>query len=140
MDIKHVLGSNPLRPAYREDLELLIRGEVSEPGWVEFEGGETQIGHEGEGFAFDNERPVHAAVVEPFALGRRLVTCGEWFAFMADDGYQRRGSLAQRWLGRGGRRRTGSKRPSTGSSRARRGRATSSAACARSIPTSRCAM
>ena len=27
--------------------------------------------------------------LEPFALADRLVTCGEWFEFMASDGYRR---------------------------------------------------
>lgn len=48
-----------------------------------------EIGHSGPGFAFDNEGPRHKTFVAPFSLGDRLVTNGEWLAFMADGGYAR---------------------------------------------------
>ncbi len=88
MDIKHVLSCNPLQPAYATVT-------VAEPSaeapvrWIEHEGGLVEIGHEGPGFAFDNESPRHAVHLEPFALAGRAVTCGEWMAFMADGGYER---------------------------------------------------
>ena len=47
------------------------------------------IGHDDDAFAFDNEFPRHASHLEPFALADRPVTCGEWLAFMDDDGYGR---------------------------------------------------
>jgi dimethylhistidine N-methyltransferase len=91
MDIKHVLGTNPLRPAYR-----LVRPPAGEPpgplGWAAHEGGLVEIGAPVEragGFAFDNETPRHRVWLDPFELGDRLVTCGEWMAFMADGGYRR---------------------------------------------------
>ena len=49
----------------------------------------VEIGHTGGGFAFDNEGPAHIALLRPFALADRLVTCGEWKAFIADGGYER---------------------------------------------------
>ena len=45
------------------------------------------IGHGGAGFAFDNESPRHAVLLRPYALASRLVTHGEWLAFMDDGGY-----------------------------------------------------
>jgi ergothioneine biosynthesis protein EgtB len=48
-----------------------------------------RIGHGGDGFAFDNEGPAHRVFLEPFAVASRLVTCGEYLQFMADDGYNR---------------------------------------------------
>ena len=42
-----------------------------------------------QGFCFDNELPRHRVWLEPFTLARRLVTCGEFAAFMADGGYRR---------------------------------------------------
>jgi ergothioneine biosynthesis protein EgtB len=57
--------------------------------WIEHAGGLVDVGHDGSGFAFDNETPRHAVHLEPFALADRAVTCGEWMAFMADGGYQR---------------------------------------------------
>jgi ergothioneine biosynthesis protein EgtB len=46
------------------------------------------MGHTGEGFAFDNESPRHAVLLRPYALGHRLVTHGEWLAFMDHGGYR----------------------------------------------------
>jgi ergothioneine biosynthesis protein EgtB len=88
MDIKHVLSCNPLQPSYRTVT-------VAEPAtetpvrWIEHDGGLVEVGHDGAGFAFDNESPRHAVHLEPFALADRAVTCGEWMAFIADGGYQR---------------------------------------------------
>ena len=39
------------------------------------------------GFAWDNERPRHRVFLAPFALADRLVTNGEYLAFMEDGGY-----------------------------------------------------
>jgi ergothioneine biosynthesis protein EgtB len=89
-DIKHVFSVNPLRPAYRS--APLQRGKrTPELGWVAFEGGLEWIGHEGRGFAYDNEGPRHRAFLEPYLLADRLVTNGEFLEFMEDGGYERPG-------------------------------------------------
>jgi ergothioneine biosynthesis protein EgtB len=88
MDIKHVLGVNPLHPTYSPRSARPADGR--EAGWVSHDGGLVEIGaDEGDGFGWDNERPRHRAWLEPFALGDRLVTCGEWLAFIDDGGYHR---------------------------------------------------
>jgi ergothioneine biosynthesis protein EgtB len=56
--------------------------------WRTYEGGMAEIGHAGEGFAFDNEGPRHQTFVQPFRIADRLVTNGEWLEFMADGGYR----------------------------------------------------
>jgi len=87
MDIKHVLSLNPLQPAYAG-----APGPTTEPdqmGWIDVDGGLVEIGHRSEGFSFDNELPLHQVHLEPFRLADRLVTNGEWLAFMADGGYRR---------------------------------------------------
>jgi ergothioneine biosynthesis protein EgtB len=89
MDIKHLLSLNPLKPAYAPSLGAAAGGKAAPFGWLEFEGGLMSIGHAGEGFAFDNEGPRHRVWVEPFALATRLVTCGEYAAFIEDGGYCR---------------------------------------------------
>jgi ergothioneine biosynthesis protein EgtB len=58
-------------------------------GFIDFAGGVIEIGHGGEGFAFDNESPRHQALVAPYRLADRLVTNGEWLAFVEDGGYAR---------------------------------------------------
>ena len=88
MDIKHVLSRNPLQPAYAGR----PRATGADPGplgWVDVEGGLVEVGHEGEGFAFDNELPRHRQWLEPYRVADRLVTNGEWLEFMADGGYDR---------------------------------------------------
>jgi ergothioneine biosynthesis protein EgtB len=92
-DIKHVLSVNPLRPAYREDTggghDAGVAHSAAPVAWVEFAGGLHSIGHDGDGFAYDNEGPRHRVWLEPFALAARLVTNAEYTAFMDDGGYQR---------------------------------------------------
>ena len=87
MDIKHALSLNSLFPAYAPDRAPTTTGAALR--WIDFEGGLVEIGHAGEGFAFDNEGPRHRTWVDPFALATRLVTCGEYEAFIADGGYRR---------------------------------------------------
>ena len=88
-DIKYVLGTQPLRPAYRTDLARAARSPAAPAtGWRSFDGGVVEIGAPAEGFAFDNERPRHRAFVAPFRLATRPVTNAEVIAFIADGGYR----------------------------------------------------
>ncbi len=45
------------------------------------------IGHDGEGFCFDNETPRHDVLIPPVRIARHLVTNAEWLEFMAAGGY-----------------------------------------------------
>ncbi len=95
-DLKHHFSRNPLLPAYQPAKvgEQLPIPPLRFPG---FEGGMTRVGHDGDGFAFDNETPRHREFIEPFELASRLVTNGEYAAFIADGGYAR----AELWLSDG---------------------------------------
>jgi ergothioneine biosynthesis protein EgtB len=90
-DVKHAFGQSPLHPAYETKAAAAVPSAAAGPlGWTSFEGGVALIGHAAErGFSFDNEQPRHRVLVEGFALANRLVTCGEYLAFMRDGGYQR---------------------------------------------------
>jgi ergothioneine biosynthesis protein EgtB len=88
MDIKHVFWSSPLRPAYKP-APAAAPGTAPALAFVDFDGGLVEIGHDGTGFAFDNESPRHRVWLEPFRLAGRLSTCGEYLAFIEDDGYAR---------------------------------------------------
>src|SRR5207237_9321403 len=58
-------------------------------GWAGYGGGVVQIGHEGQTFAFDSERPRHRAFLQSYEVQERLVTAGEFLEFINDDGYGR---------------------------------------------------
>lgn len=86
-DILALFAVNTLRPAYRAASRSMGVVGDSHPSWVAFEGGIRKVGHDGKGFAWDNESPRHDALVHPFRMADRLVTNGEWLAFIADGGY-----------------------------------------------------
>ena len=86
-DVKHLLAQNPLNPVYRGAWPL-ARVAPLPSTWLAFEGGTVEVGHAGDGFAFDNETPRHAQLLRPYALANRLVTHGEWAAFVDDGGYR----------------------------------------------------
>ncbi len=95
-DIKHAFFQNPLLPSYvAHRLQTVSRAPDLE--WIAHPGGLVEIGHDGEGFAFDNEGPRHQALLRPFRIASRPVTCGEYLAFIEDGGYTR----AEFWLSDG---------------------------------------
>ena len=97
MDLLHLLSLNPLAPAYRP-FSPALRTMASEGRWVAYEGGIVDIGHDGAGFAFDNEGPRHQALLRPYRLSSRPVTNGDWRAFIEDGGYRTAGLwLADGW-------------------------------------------
>ena len=95
-DIKHAFAQNPLGPAMWPAGVEEYRGPGAE-GWHVHPGGVLRIGHDNDGFAFDNEGPAHRVLLEPFALAKGLVTNGGWEEFIGDGGY----SDARLWLSDG---------------------------------------
>ena len=94
-DIKHVLSCNPLLPAYHDnEFELPAETQLE---WVPFSGGTRSIGHDQLTFCYDNELPVHAALLHDFQIASRPVTCGEYIQFIEDGGYNR----PDHWLSMG---------------------------------------
>lgn len=87
-DILALFAANPLRPAYRAARVGSDRGRLEPARWLDFPGGVFRIGHEGSGFAWDNEQPRHDALLRPFRLADRPVTNWEWLEFIADGGYE----------------------------------------------------
>lgn len=95
-DIKYNFAFNPLRPAYRSAPEPADKPPVLLQ-WLAYDGGLREIGFSGTGFAYDNETPRHTVYLENFQLASRLVTNGEFLAFIEDGGYRR----ADLWLSDG---------------------------------------
>lgn len=97
-DIKHVFSVNPLRPSYSSlSTDENRTAPVIRFEWIEFSEGTYQIGHQGEGFCYDNELPVHRVFLEPFRIASRAVTNGEFLEFMENQGYQK----PELWLSNG---------------------------------------
>lgn len=95
-DIKHLFSLNPLKPAWRE-LAAPPRHPVLQLEFLPHPEGLRQIGHAGEGFAFDNETPRHREFLRAFSIANRLVTNGEYLEFIRAGGY----SKPQLWLSDG---------------------------------------
>jgi ergothioneine biosynthesis protein EgtB len=88
-DILHLFAQNPLHPAYSDASgPTTTKFDISPPGYKIFDGGVVEIGHNGQGFAFDSEGPLHRVLLEPFQLADRLVTNREWLEFVTDGGYR----------------------------------------------------
>ena len=90
-DILHAFSCNPLRPVYRPRAgEATPRALHPQPlEWLRQAGRVVSIGHKGNGFCFDNEGPRHEYLLRSYEIANRLVTCGEYAAFIADGGYAR---------------------------------------------------
>jgi ergothioneine biosynthesis protein EgtB len=90
-DAKHALAANPLRPPYASRASAVDPKVQSAAAldWRTHEGRVAWIGHEGPGFAFDNEGPRHRVLVDSFQLASRLVTNAEYARFVEDGGYER---------------------------------------------------
>lgn len=98
-DIKHVLAQNPLHPIYA--------GRARPPGapnrdgqdpagpalpprqFVSFDETISEIGHDDDGFAYDNESPRHRALIPKFEIADRLITNREFIEFIDAGGYSR---------------------------------------------------
>jgi ergothioneine biosynthesis protein EgtB len=87
-DALHMLSCNPLLPAFRPPAPPAPRLATGALRWLQGPEGKVEVGHDGEGFAFDNETPRHTAWLQPYRIADRLVTCGEYADFIADGGYR----------------------------------------------------
>ena len=102
MDLLDGFSRNPLEPVAQpnsalETAHAQAAGCAAPLEWISHEGGLVEIGDQGAGFHFDNETPRHRQWLEPFAIAKRLVSNGEFAAFIADGGYQR----AELWMSEG---------------------------------------
>jgi len=88
-DLLHGFSRNPLEPVYAGGDGPAAQSPATPALEFEaFEGGVHEIGHDGAGFAFDNEGPRHRVHLEPFALASRPVSNREFQEFIEDGGYR----------------------------------------------------
>lgn len=86
-DILHLFAQSPLSPAMWDTPSAMPAPMPGPIRWIAGREGVVEIGHDGDGFAFDCEGPCHKTILAPHALASRPVTNGEWQDFMADGGY-----------------------------------------------------
>ena len=97
-DALHLLSCNPLLPAFDKSFKHASASNA-DLQWQTFDEGLRTLGRpvNETGFAFDNESPAHQRFVQGFQIANRLVTCGEYLAFINDGGYDN----ADLWLSEG---------------------------------------
>ena len=86
-DLKHTLSYNPLYPVYKENFNLTAHSNIDH-GWLNIPEGVYDIGFEGEGFHFDNEKGRHKVFLHAFDISKSLVTNGDYLEFMESGGYE----------------------------------------------------
>lgn len=94
-DILHAFAQNPTHPAYDKDwtMQSAQTGET----YADIPPGIHLVGHQGDGFHFDNEAPQHRVLTQPLRIARGLVSNAQWIEFMADGGY----AASSLWLSDG---------------------------------------
>jgi len=90
-DIKHAFWCNPLQPALHSSIAAPAGAPAVSLQFLPGREGIVEIGHRGEGFAFDNETPRHRTLLQPHALANRLATNAEYLAFVREGGYREPG-------------------------------------------------
>ena len=86
-DLKHTFSYNPIYPVYKENFNLTAQ-QNEEEGWLKISEGIYEIGFEGEGFHFDNEKGRHRVFLHDFEISKSLVTNGDFIEFMEAGGYE----------------------------------------------------
>ncbi|QNI75151.1 ergothioneine biosynthesis protein EgtB [Synechococcus sp. MVIR-18-1] len=113
MDLLDAFSRQPLEPAYRTDWQEpeAASHDGTPPVWLPCAGGLVEIGqdtqqHGGTNhthpFHFDNEEPRHRVWLESYALADRLVSNGDYRAFIENGGYAR----PELWMSEGWAMRT----------------------------------
>jgi ergothioneine biosynthesis protein EgtB len=95
-DLKYALGHNPLFPVYSSSSNL-VQDTNQDSGFISIDEGIYSIGHDGNGYHFDNELGQHKVYQHAFEVSKALVTNQEYIEFIEDGGY----SKFQFWLDEG---------------------------------------
>jgi len=85
-DIKYILGNQATFPSLETDLNFHQKNTPLE--FIKIEAGLYDIGHDGNGFSFDNELGRHKVYLHEYEIANRLVTNAEYIAFINAGGYQ----------------------------------------------------
>jgi ergothioneine biosynthesis protein EgtB len=85
-DILHAFAQNPTDPVYDPKWRA-PRATQGPRGYVDVPAGVHAIGHDGDGFCFDNEMPPHDELIPRVRIARHLITNAEWLEFISAGGY-----------------------------------------------------
>lgn len=86
-DLKYSLGHNPIFPVYDDGFNL-VDDINNEDGWLTIPEGVYEIGHDGNGFCFDNELGRHKVYLEEYEIAKGLVTNEQYIEFIEAGGYE----------------------------------------------------
>ncbi|MBX3293988.1 MAG: ergothioneine biosynthesis protein EgtB [Acidobacteria bacterium] len=87
-DLKYTFSLNPTFPAYRDGVAPEEKTEKVQRKMLAVGEGVYEIGHEGNGFCFDNELGRHKVCLHEFEIADTLVTNREYLEFIDDGGYR----------------------------------------------------
>lgn len=87
-DIKYILGTQPLRPAYGINDPLKTGTSEHKTDFVKIEDGIYPIGYAGTRFCYDNEKARHEVKLPAFEIANTLVTVSEYLEFVKSGGYE----------------------------------------------------
>lgn len=86
-DLKYNFHFNPLFPSF--DPENKYESvQNNESGFLSVAEGIFEIGHQGEGFCYDNELSRHKVYLHDFEINKALVTNGEYLEFIGSGAYK----------------------------------------------------
>ena len=96
MDIKYILGINPSYPKFKKN-KLPRTKKASNREWKKFTEGIYEIGHNGNEFSYDNEKPKHKIYIYSFKIQQSFVSNAEYLNFIKCNGYKK----PKYWLSKG---------------------------------------
>ena len=85
-DIKYIFGNQPSFPIL--DYKIQLQAENEPQKFLQIKEGVYEIGHNTEGFCFDNELGRHKVYLHDFEISNQLVTNSEYIAFIDEGGYE----------------------------------------------------
>ncbi len=86
-DMKYNFSFNPTYPKFTVDCKENIT-ESHEKNWIKITKGIYKIGHQNDGFCFDNELGVHSVFVHDYEISNKLITNKEYLSFIENGGYE----------------------------------------------------
>ena len=95
-DLKYIFGHNPIFPIYKKDFSF-ASGVNESSGTVTINEGVYEIGYQGQGFHYDNEKGIHKVYIHETEVDNFYITNEEYLAFMEDGSYEK----SHLWLDEG---------------------------------------